>query len=77
MLARIIPNWRAVLGKAWSVRLMLTAALLTGIEAILPFFTPHEPSLWFAVATFATVCAALVARFVAQPRMHDGHDANP
>ena len=70
-MSRIVCNWRSVLGKAWSVRLMLLAALLTGTEAVLPFFTPREPSIWFAVATFATVCAALVARVVAQPRMHD------
>lgn len=71
-----IDNWRAVLRKAWSVRLMLLAAVLTGAEAVLPFFSPREPSLWFAFATFAVVCAALVARFVAQPKMHDG-DTTP
>lgn len=67
-------SWRLVARKAWSVRLMAVAAVLTGLEAVLPLFTPREPSPWFALATFATVCAALVARFVAQPRMHDGDE---
>ena len=68
----MVDKWRTVLKKAWSVRLMALAAVLTGVEAVLPFFTPLEPSLWFAVVTFAVVCAALVARFVAQPKMHEG-----
>ena len=67
-----ITDWRKVLRKAWSVRLMLLAAVLAGVEALLPLFTPREPSAWFALLTFAVVCGALLARFVAQPRMHDG-----
>lgn len=67
-------NWRTVLKKAWSVRLMALAAVLTGAEAVLPFFAPLEPSLWFAGATFVVVCAALVARLVAQPKMHGGEE---
>ena len=67
-----ITDWRKVLRKAWSVRLMLLAAVLAGVEALLPLFTPREPSVWFALLTFAVVCGALLARFVAQPRMHDG-----
>lgn len=70
----IISNWRTVLKKAWSVRLMALAAVLTGVEAVLPFFSPLEPSLWFAGATFVVVCAALVARLVAQPAMHGGEE---
>lgn len=67
-----VDDWRAVLRRAWSVRFMALAAVLAGAEAVLPLFTPREPSLWFAGLTFSVVCAALVARFVAQPRMHDG-----
>ncbi|WP_184117430.1 hypothetical protein [Aminobacter sp. DSM 101952] len=32
----LVANWRAVLRQAWSVRLMLLAALLSGIEVMLP-----------------------------------------
>ena len=31
-----VANWRAVLRKAWSARLMLLAALLSGAEVVLP-----------------------------------------
>lgn len=68
---KLLHNWRTVLGKAWSVRLMILAGLLAGIEAVLPFFTPRQPSVGYAMLTFVVVCAALIARFVAQPKMHD------
>lgn len=68
----IISDWRHILRKAWSVRLMLLAAVLAGLEAVLPLFTPREPSVLWALVTFGVVCAALFARFVAQPKMHDG-----
>lgn len=68
----MIPDAAKILRKAWSVRLMILAALLAGVEAMLPFFTPREPSPWWALLTFGVVCAALFARFVAQPEMHRG-----
>lgn len=71
---RFGPSWRTVARKAWSVRLMALAAVLTGAEAVLPLFTPRQPSIGFALLTFAIVCAALVARFVAQPRMCNGNE---
>lgn len=65
-------DWRAVLRHAWSVRLMLLAAFLTALEAVLPFFSDLIPRWPFAILTFAVVAAALVARFVAQPRTMPG-----
>ena len=47
---------------------MLLAALLTAIEAVLPLFSDFIPTGIFAVLTFVVVAAALVARFVAQPK---------
>lgn len=68
----LVDNWRRLLAKAWSVRLMLLAAVLAGVEAVLPLFTPRDPSPLWALVTFVVVCGALLARFVAQPRMHSG-----
>lgn len=67
-----IAGWRRVLKHAWSVRLMLLAALLTAIEAVLPFFSDLLPRGVFAVITFVIVAAALIARFVAQPKTLPG-----
>lgn len=50
---------------------MLIASLLSGLEVILPLFSDLFPRNVVALASFLTVVAAMVARFVAQPRMHD------
>ncbi|MEP9388208.1 hypothetical protein [Mesorhizobium sp. KR9-304] len=33
---RLVANWRAVLTRAWSMRLMSLAGLLSGMEIALP-----------------------------------------
>lgn len=67
----IIPNWRKVLRKAWSVRLMILAALMSGIEIALPFFSDKFPRGVFTALSFVVVSGAFVARFVAQKDMHN------
>jgi hypothetical protein len=64
----IIHNWKDVLARAWSVKLLLFAGILTGIEAALPLLDGYIDinRTAFAVITFAVVAAAFVARFVAQ-----------
>lgn len=65
------PQWKAILRKAWSIRLMLLAALLSGIEAALPIlhhfgFLEFLPGGFFALLSFIVVAAAFVARLIAQ-----------
>ena len=64
-----IWDWRQVLQRAWSVRLMGAAALLSGVEVMLPIIGGDLPKGVFAALSFVVTAAALVARFVAQPRM--------
>ena len=59
-------NWETILKKAWSVRLMILAGLLSGIEVVLPFFSTSIPRGPFAVLSFLAVASAFVARLVAQ-----------
>lgn len=61
-----VPNWRLVLRYAWSIRLMLLAALLSGAEVALPLFEYSIPTGLFAALSAGVTAAALVARFVAQ-----------
>jgi len=63
---KLIWNWRDVLRKAWSLRLMLLAAVLSGIEVALPFFASEFPRGIFAVLSFLSVASAFVARLIAQ-----------
>lgn len=64
----IVENWRTVLSRAWSVRLLAVAGILTGIEAALPLLDGYVnvPRWVFSTLTALVVCAAFIARFIAQ-----------
>lgn len=62
----LIPDWRRVLSKAWSIRLAAVAALLSGCEVVLPLFGDAIPRNIFAVLSFLAVVGAMIARLVAQ-----------
>lgn len=67
----LIPNAGPVLKHAWSVRLIIAAALLSAIEvglAIFGPFLPVRPGI-FAALSMAVTFAAFVARFVAQTKL--------
>nr|WMC97961.1 hypothetical protein RAR13_04390 [Aminobacter aminovorans] len=71
---KIVANWRAVLRCAWSIRLMILAGLLSGIEVALPLLDgllPIPPGV-FAALSGLTVAAAFIARLVAQKGLSDG-----
>ncbi|MGV2099065.1 DUF7940 domain-containing protein [Rhizobium sp. 21-4511-3d] len=69
-----IPDWRRVFLRAWSVRLMLIAGLLSGLEVALPLMDGYVdiPPRLFAVLSGLTVAAAFIARFVAQSSLSKG-----
>jgi hypothetical protein len=63
---KLASDWREVLRKAWSIRLMLLAGLLSGVEVAVPFFADALPRGTFAALSAVSVAAAFVARLVAQ-----------
>lgn len=65
---RLVANWRAVLTRAWSVRLMVLAFVLTVLEVALPLldgYLPIPPYTFAALSGLATA-GAFVARLIAQ-----------
>jgi hypothetical protein len=68
---KLIPNWRKVSRKAYSVRLMYVAAVMTGAEALLPLVSDYFKRGTFAILTFFVVAGAILARFVVQQELHD------
>lgn len=68
---RLIEDWKHVLKHAWSIRLVLLAALLSGLEVILPMFSDVIPRNVFALLSLLVTVAAFIARITAQPRMYD------
>lgn len=70
---RLIDDAKWVWSRAWSVKLMAIAAILTGIETyngvvIALSLPPPFPPGTFALVAALVSCAALIARFVAQIR---------
>lgn len=64
----LIDDWLNVLKKAWSVRLLILAGLMSGVEVALNLFAddpPIQQGLFAALSALATA-AAFVARLVAQ-----------
>lgn len=72
---RLIDDAGKVAKRAWSLRLAFGAAALSAAEVALPFFYPDWPPRIAAAAAFVVTLAAMVARFIAQPRMRDGNDS--
>lgn len=63
----LLEDWKAILKKAWSVRLALIAAFFTGLQALLPLLDPGYKSIWFAVLSFIAAGGAVASRIIAQP----------
>ena len=66
----LLHDWKRIAAKAYSFRLMALAAVLSGVEVILPLFVDSFPRFWFAGLSFAVTCGAMWARVVAQPKMY-------
>lgn len=69
----LMTNWKEVLTKAWSVRWIIGAALLSGAEVALPVVTAQlegaevVPRGSLALLAALVSAGALVARVMAQP----------
>lgn len=72
----LVSNWRQVLKRAWSVRLLVIAAVLSGLEVALPILPIAIAPGIFAALTAITTAAALVARVMAQKSISEVHDEN-
>lgn len=72
-----VENWKRVLRYAWSVRLITLAAMLSGLEVMLPMLeiTAMPPGMFAALSGLVSA-AALFARVVAQPVVSGDADAD-
>ncbi|MBN9671689.1 hypothetical protein [Roseibium aggregatum] len=67
----LVSDWRRVLQRAWSIRLIALAALLSGAEVALPFLGDFiAPGRLAALSALATA-GAFVGRILAQKDMDD------
>ncbi len=66
---KLHPDWRRILRRAWSMRLMGLAGLLTGCEAVLTTVGADwlpVPAWARALVILAVIGGAFVARLMAQ-----------
>ncbi|PYE89566.1 hypothetical protein [Phyllobacterium leguminum] len=70
---KLAPDWKRVLRRAWSVRLILLAGILSGVEVALPLIGDAHPipTGVFAGVSLLVTAAAFVARIVAQKEFND------
>lgn len=64
-------DWKQILRKAWSVRLIVLAGLFSALEVIVPLFDDAFPRNTFAVLSGITTAAALIARVMMQRNMDE------
>lgn len=70
---KIVDEWRWLVKKAWSVRLIMLAGLLSGLEVCFSVLSAYQVDTGVPPGTFAALSglvtiAAFLARFVAQSR---------
>ena len=65
---QLLPNWRAVLQRAWSIRLMIFAGLFSGFEVALPLLDGviDIPRGIFATLSFVALAGGCITRLLAQ-----------
>lgn len=68
---RLIDNWRRVLRYGWSIRLLVLAGLLSGLEVVLPYCETFIPKNLMAILSLFVTAGAFVARIIVQPKVHD------
>ena len=64
----LIPEWRAS-HRMWSVRLGVIAALLYGLQPILPHWEGVIPEWAYAVLASVVAVAGVIARLIPQQRV--------
>ena len=63
----LIPEWRAVMRRAWSIRLIVLAVLFSAAEVAVPLILPGMvPPLVFAALSAVASVGALVSRLILQ-----------
>lgn len=63
---RLTSDWPTIFKRAWSIRLIILAGTLTGLEVALPLFVDTVPRGVFAALSAIASIAALWARLTAQ-----------
>jgi len=75
----LLPDWQSIIKKAWSVKFMALAAVLSGLESVAAIagesIAKEFPPGLYAASVGVLTALALLARIVAQSSLSGGDDA--
>jgi len=63
---KLYANWKEIIKKAWSIKFILLAGILSASEVVLPLFFDYFDRGTFAILSFIAVSGAFISRLIAQ-----------
>lgn len=69
--ARLIDNWRAILARAWSIRIAIFWGIVSGLAAAWPALDEVVPIRLFVAGSVLISVALVVARVTKQPGVEE------
>jgi hypothetical protein len=63
---KLYTNWKEIIRKAWSIKFIILAGILSASEVVLPLFFDYFDRGTFAILSFIAVSGAFVSRLIAQ-----------
>lgn len=67
---QLVTEWRSILKKAWSIRLILASTVLCGADFVLGLVLPDHPPIWLVAFAGLLNIGAAISRIVWQPKMN-------
>ena len=71
------PDWKRIVRRAWSIRLVALSGLLAGCEVVVPLFADSMPRNCFAGLSMLAALGGAFARVVDQPKMERRAERRP
>lgn len=62
----LLPNWKTIVRKAWSVRFIVLCCIFTAADALVPLFYSDLPDRVFAILSAVSATGALISRLMVQ-----------
>lgn len=73
----LISDWKAILKRAWSIKLTLAAGLVSAVDAGVSYYLTGSPplvSIGAALLSFGAAIARVIAQPELNPREEEEHD---
>lgn len=68
---KLHSNWKLILRRAWSIRLIILSALFSAAELVIPVYGDVLPRDAFAILSAIACAGAIIARVVTQKEFQD------